>query len=66
MPPDQANDLLNLRPLDLLPLWALYILTVIMLLLASEAGYHLGKVIQRYRPDRAAARRGYSGYPNKP
>jgi hypothetical protein len=55
MPPDQANDLLNLQPLDLLPLWAVYILTVIVLLVASEAGYYLGKVIQRYRPDRAEA-----------
>ena len=53
MSPDQANDVLSLQPLDFLPLWAVYILSVVMLLLASEAGYHLSKVIQRYRPDKA-------------
>ncbi len=55
MPPDQTSDLLRLQPLDLIPMWALYLLTVVVLLIASEVGYHLGKVIQRYRPDRAEA-----------
>ena len=53
MSPDQANNVLVLQPIDFLPLWAVYILSVAALLLASEAGYHLSKVIQRYRPDRA-------------
>lgn len=55
MPPDQANDLLNLQFLDLIPLWAVYALAVVALLLASEIGYHLSRVIQRYRPDKAEA-----------
>jgi hypothetical protein len=55
MSPDQTSDLLRLQPLDLIPLWALYILTVILLLIASEVGYRLGRVIQRHRPDRAEA-----------
>lgn len=52
---DQANDLLQLHPLDSLPLWAVYILAVILLLLATEAGYRLSKLLQRYRPDTAEA-----------
>jgi hypothetical protein len=55
MSPDQTSELLRLNLLDLIPMWALYIITVFLLLLASEVGYHLGKLIQRYRPDRAEA-----------
>ena len=55
MSPDQTSDLLRFQPLDLIPMWALYILAVILLLIASEVGYRLGRVIQRYRPDRAEA-----------
>ena len=53
MSPDLASDVLSLQPLDFLPLWAVYILSVVVLFLASEAGYHLSKIIQRYRPDKA-------------
>lgn len=53
MSPNQANDVLLLQPIDFLPLWAVYVLSVVSLLLASEAGYHLSKIMQRYRPDRA-------------
>ena len=53
MSPDQANNVLVFQPVDFLPLWAVYIVSVVALLLASEAGFHLSKIIQRYRPDRA-------------
>lgn len=49
------NDLLTLQPLDMLPLWAVYILTVVVFLLAAEGGYRLSKAMQRRRPDRAEA-----------
>lgn len=39
--------------LDFLPLWAVYCLTVILLLLAFEGGYALSKVWERRRPDKA-------------
>jgi hypothetical protein len=55
MSPDQANNVLVFQPVDFLPLWAVYIFSVVALLLASEAGFHLSKIIQRYRPDRAEA-----------
>jgi hypothetical protein len=35
------------RPLDAIPLWALYLLTVGFLLLMAEVGYQLGRVRQR-------------------
>lgn len=49
------DDLLTLQPLDVLPLWAVYILTVVVLLLAAEGGYRLSKAMQRRAPDRAEA-----------
>jgi hypothetical protein len=55
MSPDQANDLLNLQFLDLIPLWVVYVLAVVALLLASEIGFRLSHVMQRYRPDQAEA-----------
>ena len=55
MSPDQANNVLVFQPIDFLPLWAVYIVSVVALLLASQAGFHLSKIIQRYRPDRAEA-----------
>jgi hypothetical protein len=42
-------------PLENLPLWAMYILTVILLLLAFEGGYRVSKVWERRRPDKAEA-----------
>ena len=55
MSPDQTNNLLQLHLLDTVPLWALYIGSVVILLLASEVGYRLSKTMQRRRPDKAEA-----------
>jgi hypothetical protein len=49
------SDLLHLQPLEILPLWVMYLLTVIMLLLAAEGGYRLSKMMQHRRPDGAEA-----------
>ncbi|MCG8351735.1 MAG: hypothetical protein MI924_28545 [Chloroflexales bacterium] len=49
----QSVDVLSLQPLDRFPLWAVYILTVIVLLIAAEGGYQLSKAVQRHMPDRA-------------
>jgi hypothetical protein len=53
MPPTPYDDLLASQPLEFLPLWAVYILTVLLLLLAFEGGYALGKVWERRQPDKA-------------
>jgi len=45
----------NNQPLDLLPIWSVLILTVIVLLLAAEAGFRLGKHVQKRWPDQAEA-----------
>lgn len=55
MPFSQTSDLLERQFLDVIPLWAVSSLCVLLLLLASELGYRLSKVMQRYRPDRAEA-----------
>jgi len=47
--------MLNTQPLDYLPLWGVYILTVTVLLLAIELGYRSGLVIQKRRPDKGEA-----------
>lgn len=54
MSPDQ----LNLQPFDFLPLWAVYVVTVILFLLAVEAGFRLSKIIQRRGPDKAESNVG--------
>jgi hypothetical protein len=43
------------QPLDIMPLWSVYIVTVIVLFLSAEAGFQLGKLIQRRWPDKAEA-----------
>lgn len=43
----------NNLPLDKLPIWAVYLLTVILLLLAAEAGFRLSKLVQKHWPDKA-------------
>jgi hypothetical protein len=43
----------NSQPLDILPPWAIFILTGLFLLLALEAGYRLGKVVQQHWPDKS-------------
>jgi hypothetical protein len=55
MLPDQPGALPLVQPLDYLPLWALYILVVMVLLLAAAAGYRLSKTVERRWPDRAEA-----------
>jgi hypothetical protein len=51
MLPGQAPDPLPLRLFDLLPLWAVYALTVLLFLLASEGGYRLGLIERRRAPE---------------
>jgi hypothetical protein len=43
------------QPLDLLPIWSIYILTVVVLFLAAEAGFRLGKPVQKHWPDKSEA-----------
>jgi len=47
--------MLNTQPLDYLPIWGVYLLTVALLLLAFEVGYRSGSFIQKRRPDQAEA-----------
>jgi len=49
------NVLIQTHPLDSLPLWVVFLLAVVLLLLASEAGYRLSRVMLRRWPDRAEA-----------
>jgi hypothetical protein len=43
------------QPLDLLPIWAVFFLTLILLFLAAELGFRLGKPVQKRWPDKAEA-----------
>ena len=43
--------MLAYQPLDLLPVWGVYLLTVAVLMLSIEGGYRLGKVFQKRWPD---------------
>jgi len=45
----------NSQPLDLLPIWSIYILTVAFFFLAAEAGFQLGKHVQKRWPDKSEA-----------
>lgn len=45
--------MLTTQPLDVLPIWGVYLFTVIVLLLSAEAGFRLGKLIQQRRPDQS-------------
>jgi hypothetical protein len=47
--------MLNNQPLDLLPIWSVYILTVVVLFLAAEIGFKLGKPVQKRWPDQSEA-----------
>jgi hypothetical protein len=49
------EGLTQLHPLDYLPFWVVYLLAVVLLLLAAEAGYRLSIVMQRRWPDKAEA-----------
>ncbi len=43
------------QPLDLLPIWSIYILTVMTLFLAAEAGFRLSILFQKRWPDKSEA-----------
>jgi hypothetical protein len=43
------------QPLDLLPIWSVYLLTMAFLFLSAETGFRLGKLIQKRWPDQAEA-----------
>lgn len=45
--------MLNTQPLDYLPMWGVYLLTVVMLLLAIELGYRSGLALEKRWPDQA-------------
>lgn len=45
--------MLSTQPLDILPLWGIYVLTVIVLLLSIEGGFRLGIFFQKRNPDQA-------------
>lgn len=45
--------MINGQPLDVLPIWSVYILTVVFLFLAAEAGFRLGKRVQKRWPDQS-------------
>lgn len=53
MSSNQVSDLLQFQFFDLLPLWAIFLLTVVVFFLAAAGGYQLSKVMQRRSPDRA-------------
>ena len=41
------------QPIDILPIWSVYFLTVVVLFLAAEAGFRFGKLVQKRWPDGA-------------
>jgi len=43
------------QPLDSLPIWALFILTILFMLLAVEVGYRIGKVFLKDKSDQSDA-----------
>ena len=45
--------MIDKQPWDLLPLWSTYLLTFLILFLASEAGFRLGKIVQKRWPDQS-------------
>lgn len=45
--------MLSSQPLDMFPLWVDYIVTVLLLFLSLEAGFRLGKVMQKRWPDKS-------------
>lgn len=43
--------MLSYQPLDILPIWAIYLLTVAILMVFNEIGYRLGKLFRKRWPD---------------
>ena len=44
---------MSTQPLDVIPMWALYILTVVAMLGSMEAGYRLNRTLHRKAPDKS-------------
>jgi uncharacterized membrane protein YraQ (UPF0718 family) len=49
------EKMVTTQPLGLLPLWLIYILTVLIFLLATESGFHLEKFVQKRWMDNSEA-----------
>lgn len=45
--------MIGYQPLDLLPIWGVFIFTIVLLLLADQAGYQLGRHLRKRWPDRS-------------
>jgi len=45
--------MINNQLLDLIPIWAIYGLTVLILFVATEAGFRLGRLVQKRWPDQS-------------
>lgn len=58
MSPNPFSDLIRHQPLEFLPLWAVYVLVVVLLWLAYEGGFALSRVWERRRPDKAESHVG--------
>lgn len=50
---EQSTDLITFTFIDRIPLFVLYIIAVLLLLLAAEGGFRLSRYMQRRSPDRA-------------
>jgi len=49
------EKMVTTQPLDMLPIWAIYILTVVILFFAEEAGFRSGMLVQKRWPDQSEA-----------
>jgi len=47
--------MITTQPLDMLPMWSIYILSIMTLFLSVEAGLRVGKLVQRRWPDKDEA-----------
>ena len=45
--------MINNQLLDVIPIWAIYVLTVLILFVATEAGFRLGRFVQKRWPDQS-------------
>lgn len=47
--------MINVQPLDYLPIWGVYVVTLVFLLLGIELGFRLSNRLQKRRPDQSEA-----------
>lgn len=47
--------MMDYQPLDMLPIWSVYLITALVLFLAAETGFRVGKFTQKRWPDGAEA-----------